>query len=91
MFFLAASSLGKFEPELVQVAIKELKGSECEAEKIAKIECRDSSARFVVPSIWLQFAVVAGFLSLGHGLNARNQKARKFRPGTRASRHQTGL
>jgi hypothetical protein len=57
---------------------KELKGSECEAEKIAKIECRVSSARFVVPSIWLQFAVVAGFLSVGHGLNARNQKARKF-------------
>ena len=70
---------------------KELKGSECEAEKIAKIECRVSSARFVVPSIWLQFAVVADFLSVGHGLNARNQKARKFRPGTRASRHRTGL
>jgi hypothetical protein len=30
---------------------KELKESECEEEKIAKIECRDSSARFVVPNV----------------------------------------
>jgi hypothetical protein len=67
---------------------KELKGSECEAEKIAKIECRVSSARFVVPSIWLQFAVFADFLSVGHGLNAKNHRAIRFSTGKSASRRQ---
>jgi hypothetical protein len=72
---------------------KELKGSECEEEKIAKIESRDSSARFDVAysEKWFQFPIFADCLSVGHCLNARNQKPRKFRPGTRASRHQTGL
>ena len=37
-----------------------------------------------------QFSVFEDFLSVGQGLNAKNQKARRFRPGRMANRHQTG-
>src|SRR5260370_26106023 len=43
------------------------------------------------PDISFQFAGFADLLSVRHGLNARNQKARKFGPGASASNHQTQL
>jgi hypothetical protein len=41
---------------------------------------RANSRLIGIPAKWFQFPVFADFLSVGHGLNARNQKARKFRP-----------
>jgi hypothetical protein len=37
-----------------------------------------------------QFQVFGNFLSVVQGLNAKNQKAMKFRPGKMANKHQTG-